>query len=444
MFEQLSEKLDTVFRKLRGQGTLTDENIRESLRDVRRALLEADVHFTVAKEFVRKVEEKAVGQEVLRSLSPGQQVISVVHDVLVEVLGSTAQGIAQAQEIPTRILVVGLQGSGKTTFVAKLGHYLRKHKKVPVLAACDVYRPAAMDQLATLGREAGLRVHVEKGERDAVGIARRSWDAARGIGADYLVIDTAGRLHIDEPLMDELARMKAEVKPHQILLVVDGMAGQDAVEVAKTFHERLGVDGTVLTKMDGDARGGAALSIRAVTGVPILFLGTGERIGALEVFHPDRLASRILGMGDVLTLVERAQEQVDEKEAVQLQEKLLKQKFTLEDFVGQIKKVKAMGPLEEILKMIPGLGKSLPPGMKIDDREFVRVEAMIQSMTPTERQRPEIIDGSRRRRIARGSGSTVQDVNRLLKDFLLMRRMIAQVGGGRMGRPGKKGRGKRR
>ncbi len=443
MFEQLSEKLDTVFKRLRGQGVLTEENIRDSLREVRRALLEADVHFTVAKEFVRRVEEKAVGQEVLRSLSPGQQVVSVVHDVLVEILGTTAQGVAQSNEIPTRILVVGLQGSGKTTFVAKLGHHLRKRKKVPVLAACDVYRPAAMDQLATLAREAGLRVHVEKGEKDAVGIATRALASARSIGADYLLVDTAGRLHIDEQMMDEVARMKQEIRPHQILLVVDGMSGQDAVEVAKSFHERLGVDGAVLTKMDGDARGGAALSIRAVTGVPILYLGTGERIGALEVFHPDRLASRILGMGDVLTLVERAQEQVDVKEAVELQEKLQKQKFTLEDFVGQIKKVRAMGPLEEILKMIPGVGSKLPDGMKLDEREFTRVEAMISSMTPEERRRPEMIDGSRRRRIARGSGTTVQDLNRLLRDFLLMRRMMSKMG--RPGRSGTKGsRGQRR
>jgi signal recognition particle subunit SRP54 len=440
MFEQLSEKLETVFKKLRGQGSLTEENMRDSLREVRRALLEADVHFTVAKEFVRKVEEKAVGQEVLRSLSPGQQVIQIVHDVLVEVLGHAAQGVVESREIPTRIMVVGLQGSGKTTFVAKLGHYLRKRKKVSMLAACDVYRPAAMDQLATLAKEANLRIHLEKGETDAVGIAQRGLEAAKGIGADYLLLDTAGRLHIDEPLMDELARMKERVKPHQILLVVDGMSGQDAVEVAKVFHEKLQVDGVVLTKMDGDARGGAALSIRAVTGVPVLFLGTGERISALEVFHPDRLASRILGMGDILTLVEKAQEQVDLKEAAQLSERLMKQQFTLEDFIGQIKKVKAMGPLEEILKMIPGMGRAMPPGMKVDEREMVRVEAMIQSMTPQERRRPEVIDGSRRRRIARGSGTTVTDVNRLLKDFLMMRRMMSQIGRlGRMGHgPGKK------
>jgi signal recognition particle subunit SRP54 len=442
MFEQLSEKLETVFKKLRGQGTLTEENIRESLREVRRALLEADVHYTVAKEFVRKVEEKAIGQEVLRSLSPGQQVVRVVHDVLVDVLGHTAQGVVRSQEIPTRIMVVGLQGSGKTTFVAKLGAYLRKRKMVSVLAACDVYRPAAMDQLATLAREANLRVHIEKGGTDAVGIASRAAETAKGIGADYLILDTAGRLHIDEPLMEELACMKTEVRPHQILLVVDGMSGQDAVEVARTFHDRLGVDGAVLTKMDGDARGGAALSIRAVTGVPILFMGTGERIGALEVFHPDRLASRILGMGDILTLVERAQEQVSQKEAEELEDRLLKQQLTLDDFVGQLRKVRQMGPLEDLLKMIPGLGKAMPAGIKVDERELVRVEAMIQSMTGEERRRPEMIDGSRRRRIARGSGTSVQDVNRLLKDFLMMRKMAQRMG--RLGRPGKLARRKKR
>ncbi len=441
MFEQLSEKLDGIFKKLRGQGTLTEENIRDSLREVRRALLEADVHFSVAKEFIRRVQEKAVGQEVLRSLSPGQQVVRVVHEVLVDFLGRTAQGVAESREIPTRILVVGLQGSGKTTFVAKLGHQLRKRRKVPVLAACDVYRPAAMDQLATLARGAGLRVYLEKGQTDAVGIAERALAEARGIGADYLLLDTAGRLHIDEPLMEELARMKERVQPHQVILVVDGMAGQDAVEVAKSFHERLNIDGVVLSKMDGDARGGAALSIRAVTGVPILFLGTGERIGGLEVFHPDRLASRILGMGDVLTLVEMAQEQVSVEEAHQLQDRLLKQTFTLDDFVGQLRKVRQMGPLEEILKMIPGVGSKLPPGLKVDERELVRVEAMIQSMTARERHRPEIIDGSRRRRIARGSGTSVQDINRLLKDFLMMRRMMSKMG--RVGK-GASGRGKRR
>jgi signal recognition particle subunit SRP54 len=428
MFEQLSEKLEVVFKRLRGQGTLTEENVRDSLREVRRALLEADVHFSVAKDFVKKVEERAVGQQVLKSLSPGQQVIRVVHEVLVDVLGSKAQPIAESQEIPTRILVVGLQGSGKTTSVAKLGHYLRKQrKKVPVLAACDVYRPAAMEQLEVLAREVGLRCHVEKGETDAVAIAGRALETARGAGADYLIVDTAGRLHIDDEMMDELARMKERVEPHQILLAVDGMSGQDAVEVAKVFHDRLGVDGVVLTKMDGDARGGAALSIRAMAGVPILFLGTGERVGALEVFHPDRLASRILGMGDVLTLVERAQEAVSAEETKRLEERLRKDEFTLGDFLDQLKKLRKMGPLEDLVKMIPGLGGKLPAGVAVDEGQLVRVESMIQSMTLQERRRPEMIDGSRRRRIARGSGRSVQEVNRLLKDFQMMRKMISRM-----------------
>ncbi|MFN8548189.1 MAG: signal recognition particle protein [Candidatus Eisenbacteria bacterium] len=428
MFEQLSERLELVFKKLRGQGSLTEENIRESLRDVRRALLEADVHVSVAKDFVKRVEEKAIGQQVLKSLSPGQQVVRVVHEVLVDILGTTAQGVVESREIPTRILMVGLQGSGKTTFVAKLGHHLKKRKKVPVLAACDVHRPAAMDQLETLGKEAGLRVHVEKGEKDAVGIAKRALDTAKSIGADYLLVDTAGRLHIDEAMMEEVERIKEAVRPHQVILVVDGMSGQDAVTVAQAFHARLGVDGVVLSKMDGDARGGAALSIRAVANLPILFLGTGERVGGLEVFHPDRLASRILGMGDILSLVEKAQEAVTVEEAVKLEQKLRKSEFTLEDFLEQLGQVKKMGPLEDLIKMIPGIGNKLPAGMKIDEKQMTRVEAIIQSMTRRERNRPEIIDGSRRKRIAKGSGTSVQDVNKLLKDFLMMRQMVSRMG----------------
>lgn len=427
MFEQLSDRLELVFKKLRGQGTLTEENIRESMRDVRRALLEADVHVSVAKDFVKRVEEKAVGQQVLKSLSPGQQVVRVVHEVLVDLLGTTSQGVVESREIPTRILIVGLQGSGKTTFVAKLGHHLRKRKKVPVLAACDVHRPAAMDQLETLGKEAGLRVHVEKGGTDAVGIAKRALETARSIGADYLLVDTAGRLHIDEAMMEEVERIKREVRPHQVILVVDGMSGQDAVAVAQAFHDRLGVDGVVLSKMDGDARGGAALSIRAVTGRPILFMGTGERVGGLEVFHPDRLASRILGMGDILSLVEKAQEAVTVEQATKMEEKLRKSEFTFEDFLDQLNQVKKMGPLEDLIKMIPGIGNKLPAGLKVDEKQLTRVEAIIQSMTRKERAKPEIIDGSRRKRIAKGSGSSVQDVNKLLKDFLMMRQMVSRM-----------------
>jgi signal recognition particle subunit SRP54 len=428
MFEQLSQRLDGVFKKLTGQAALTEDNIRESMREVRRALLEADVHLKVAKDFAKTVEERAIGLDVQRKLNAGQQVIQVVHDVLVETLGGHAAGLVETREIPTRIMLVGLQGSGKTTSAAKLGFFLRKkRKKVPLLAACDVYRPAAMEQLQTLASEVGLHSHVELGSTDAVGIATRALEEAKQIGADYLVVDTAGRLHIDDAMMDELEQMKRVVRPHQLLLVVDGMSGQDAVTVAESFHKRLGIDGVILTKMDGDARGGAALSIRAVTGIPILFLGMGERPSALEPFHPDRMAQRILGMGDVLTLVERAQEQVSEEEARKLEEQLRKKTFTFEDFLDQIRKIKKMGPLEDLLKMIPGVGNKLPPGFSMDEKQFVRIEAIIQSMTRKERLKPEIIDGSRRKRIARGSGTSVQEVNRLLKDFQAMRKMMSQL-----------------
>lgn len=428
MFEQLSGKLDDIFRRLRGHGVLTEENIRDALREVRRALLEADVHFSVAREIVKKVEERAIGQEVLRSLSPGQQVIRVVHEVLIETLGGKAQPIAQSHEIPTRILVVGLQGSGKTTFVAKLGMHLRGRKKIPMLAACDLARPAAIDQLEALGRQVNLRVHADRSGKDPVVVAGDAVAAAKAAAADYLIVDTAGRLHVDADLMDELDRVRQRVRPHQTLLVLDGMVGQDAVTVAQAFQERIPLDGVVLTKMDGDARGGAALSVRAATGVPILFLGTGEKVSGLEVFHPDRLASRILGMGDVLTLVEKVQETVDLEAAAKLQERLEKRQFTLEDFQDQLKQVRRMGPLEDILKMIPGANKLLPESGAIDDRELVRIEAILGSMTADERRRPEIIDGSRRRRIARGSGTLVQDVNRLLRDYATMKKMIQQMG----------------
>ncbi len=428
MFEQLSDKLNGVFKNLRGHGTLTEDNIKESMREVRRALLEADVNFQVAKDFVKKVQERAVGTEVLKSLNPGEQVIKVVHDVMVETLGSVASELADSKKKPTRILIVGLQGSGKTTFTAKLGFHLRKRrKKTALLAACDVYRPAAMDQLGSLGKQIDIPVHIEKGETDAVGIAKRALEVAETKGHDYLLIDTAGRLHIDEELMDELARIKSELKPHQIVLVLDGMTGQDAISVAESFHEKLGVDGLVLTKMDGDARGGAALSIRSVTGIPILFIGTGETPNMLDVFHPDRLAQRILGMGDVVSLVEKAQEEVSEEEAMQLEERMRKETFSLEDFAGQLKKIRKMGPLTELVKMIPGLSKQLPSDFQIDEKQLTRVEAIIQSMTPLERNRPDVIDSSRRRRIAKGSGTSGSDVKKLIKDFLAMRKMMGQM-----------------
>jgi signal recognition particle subunit SRP54 len=428
MFEQLTGRLDDIFRRLRGHGVLTEENIREALREVRRALLEADVHYTVARDIVREVEKRALGQEVLKSLTPGQQVIRVVSDVLVETLGSKAKKIAESNEIPTRILIVGLQGSGKTTFVAKLGHHLRAHKKIAFLAACDLARPAAIDQLETLGKQIGLKVHVDRTSKDPVQVAADSWRAARAAAADYLLVDTAGRLHVDEDLMQELARVRDTVKPHQTILVLDGMVGQDAVQVAEAFGKRMPIDGVVLTKMDGDARGGAALSVRAASGIPILFIGTGEKVSALEVFHPDRLASRILGMGDVLSLVERVQEGVDQQKAEKLAERLQKRQFTLEDFQDQIGQVRKLGPLQDIVKMIPGASKLLPEQGEIDEREILRVEAILSSMTADERRRPEIIDGSRRRRIARGSGTQVQDVNRLLRDYGMMKRLVHQMG----------------
>jgi signal recognition particle subunit SRP54 len=428
MFEQLTGRLEDVFRRLRGRGVLTEENIREALREVRRALLEADVHFAVARDLIKKAEERAIGQEVLGSLSPGQQVVRAVHEVLVETLGSRAQPLAESHEAPTRILIVGLQGSGKTTFVAKLGHHLRGRKQIAVLGACDLARPAAIDQLEMLGRQVGLRVHTDRTSRDPVQVASGALKAARSVGADYLLLDTAGRLHVDEDLMAELARVRETVKPHQTILVLDGMVGQDAVQVVEAFRERMPIDGVALTKMDGDARGGAALSVRAATGIPILFMGTGEKISGLEVFHPDRLASRILGMGDILSLVEKVQDTVDLEQAEKLQRRLEKRQFTLEDFLEQIRQMKKMGPLEEIVKMIPGAAKLLPAQGGIDERELVRVEAILQSMTARERDRPEIINGSRRRRIAQGSGTLVQDVNRLLRDYGMMKKMVSQMG----------------
>ncbi len=441
MFEQLTGRLEDVFRRLRGHGILTEANIKDALREVRRALLEADVHYAVARDLIRSIESRAVGQEVLRSLSPGQQVVRVVHEVLVETLGHTARPLVETGDVPRKILVVGLQGSGKTTFVAKLGHHLRGRKRIPMLAACDLARPAAIDQLETLARQAGLRIHLDRDGKDPVAVAADAVRAARAQASDDLIVDTAGRLHIDEALMDELARVRDAVRPHQTILALDGMVGQDAVAIAETFRDRLGVDGVALTKMDGDARGGAALSVRAATGVPVLFLGTGEKIGGLEVFHPDRLASRILGMGDVLSLVERVQESVDLEKTARLQERLASRQFTLEDFLEQVRQVRRMGPLEEVFRMIPGAGKLLPEGGELDEKALVRVEAIIQSMTPGERQRPEIVNGSRRRRIAGGSGTTVQEVNRLLRDYGMMKRMVQQMtrrGGRKLPRLGRK------
>jgi signal recognition particle subunit SRP54 len=433
MFEDLTGKLDEIFRRLRGKGKLSEDNVRETLREVRRALLEADVNYKVARDFVEAVREKAVGQDVLKSLTPGQVVVKLVHDQLIELLGGQSAPLARAPKAPTLIMVVGLQGSGKTTFCGKLALLLKKRGQRVMLAAGDIYRPAAIDQLEVVGQSVGVPVFALRGGEKPLDIARQAVGRAVNEVMDWLILDTAGRLHIDDALMGELSGIKAALKPTEILLVVDGMTGQDAVTISQTFNERLGFDGVVLTKMDGDARGGAALSVKAVTGRPIKFVSVGEKLDALEEFHPDRLASRILGMGDIVTLVERAQETVDLDEARKLEEKLRKEQFTFEDFLVQMQQMKKMGPLEDILKMLPGVGNRLK-GFSLDDGALRHVEAMIRSMTPGERARPQLIDGSRRRRIARGSGTTVQEVNRLLKEFESVQKMVKLAGKAGRGR----------
>ncbi len=434
MLGQLSERLEAIFKRLRGRGKLTEKDVDEALRDVRIALLEADVHFQVVKEFVAKVREGAVGHEVLESLSPGQQVVGVVHRALVDLLGGEARGLAFASKPPTRVLLAGLQGSGKTTLAWKLGTLLKKKGKRALLAAADLARPAAVEQLRQLAGQGGLLFVGDEAMRDPADVARRALREAETLLADVVILDTAGRLAIDESLMEELERAKRAFDPHEVLLAVDGMSGQDAVNVARAFHERLGVTGIVLTKMDGDARGGAALAIRSVTGVPVKFMTTGEGADTIEVFHPERLASRILGMGDVLSLVEKAQEAFDADEVERLGEKIRKDRFDLSDFRDQLRQVRKMGPLDGVLKMIPGMAGKLPANMQVDEKDIGRVEAIIDSMTPKERKLPRVIDGSRRRRIARGSGTTVQDVNRLLREFEEMEKMMKRLRGAR-GRP---------
>lgn len=401
--------------------------MKEALREVRRAFLEADVNFQVARDFVARVEERAAGQEVLKNLSPGQQVIRVVHEELVEMLGAKSHPLPLANLPPTIWMMVGLQGSGKTTFTGKLGLYLKQKKRRVLMAGCDLARPAAMDQLATLGRQALIDVFIDRAAKHPAQVAEKAFDRAREGSYDVLLLDTAGRLHVDEGLMQELRELKAAVKPHETLLVVDAMTGQDAVTAATAFKDGVGFDALVLSKVDGDARGGASLSIRAVTGRPIQFLSTGEKLDALELYHPDRIASRILGMGDVLTLVERAEQAVEADQAARFAEKMRRDSFTLEDFREQLQAIKKMGPLEDLLKMIPGVAGKIPEGARIDDGGMKRVEAIICSMTMRERGGPEILDGSRRRRIAKGSGTSVQEVNRLLKQFEEMRRMMRQV-----------------
>ncbi len=425
MFDSLTEKLEATFKKLRGHGSLTESNIKDALKEIRRALLEADVNYKVVRDFINDIQDEAVGTATVRSVEPGQLIVKIVHEHLVKLLGDKAAEIHVSPNPPSVIMICGLQGSGKTTLTAKLGLQYKKKNKKPLLVAADPYRPAAIKQLQTLGKQIDIDVF-EMGQAKPQDICRGGMDYARKNFVDLVILDTAGRLHIDQQLMDELADIKKMLTPQEILLVADAMTGQDAVNVAKEFHDRLDITGVVLSKMDGDARGGAALSIRAVTGCPIKLVGTGEKMTDIEPFYPERMASRILGMGDIVSFVEKAQEAVDIQEAEKLEKKLRKQQFTLEDFYDQMQQLKKMGPLESLLEMIPGVGKALK-GATLDPNAMKRVEAMILSMTRDERRRPEIINGSRRKRIATGSGTTVQDINRMLKQFAQMRKMLKNV-----------------
>jgi len=428
MFESLSEKLSKTFKKLRGQGKLTEKNIEEALKEVRMALLEADVNYKVVKKFVEDIRQSAMGQEVLDSLSPGQQVIKIVYEELIRLMGGSRQELNLTGRSPFILMLVGLQGSGKTTTAGKLALHLRKKGRNPYLVPADIYRPAAIEQLQKLGSQLGIPVHDTEKNRKPEDTCREALSMAGSVGADVLIMDTAGRLHIDDELMAELVRIKERVSPTEILLVADAMTGQDAVNVAKRFNDLLDISGVILTKMEGDARGGAALSVKAVTDKPIKFIGVGEKLDALEPFFPDRVASRILGMGDMLSLIEKAQEEFDEKEALKLAKKLRKREFDLEDFLSQLRQLKKLGSLEQIMSMLPGMGqlKQLK-NMKPDEKELVRVEAIINSMTKEERGNYKSVNGSRRRRIALGSGTTIQDVNRLLKNFAQTKKMMENL-----------------
>lgn len=437
-FENLSEKLSGVFKKLRSKGRLSETDVKEAMREIRMALLEADVNFKVAKDFVAGVTEKAIGSDILESLSPAQQVIKIVNEELVRLMGGAQNRIRMANNPPTVIMFVGLQGAGKTTNCAKLAGYFKKREsRRPLLCACDVYRPAAIEQLKVVGAQLDIPVF-EQGQGDPVEIAKAAYQHAKLHGNDVLLIDTAGRLHIDEELMDELKAVKAAVKPHEIMLVVDGMTGQDAVNAASAFDEALGIDSVLISKLDGDARGGAALSIKAVTGKPIKFCGVGEKLDAIEPFYPDRMASRILGMGDVLSLIEKAQQTFDEKKAIDLEKKMRSGKLTLNDFYDQMTQMKDMGSMEELMGMIPGMNGKALKNAKIDEKAMARTEAIILSMTPKERENPDLLNFSRKKRIAAGCGQRVEDINRLLKQFNMTQQMMKQFGG--MGkRKGKKG-----
>ncbi|MDQ2682690.1 MAG: signal recognition particle protein [Chloroflexota bacterium] len=436
MFDSLSDRLTETLGRLSRKGRLTEADVDDAMKEVRRALLEADVNFRVVKDFVTAVRERAVGQDVLRSLSPAQTVIGIVNEELVRILGAEREPLRAPERPPQILMMVGLQGSGKTTHTAKLAVHLRKQGRNPLLVAADIYRPAAVNQLQSLGKQINITVYDEGTSKSPVDIAANGVRFAIERGYNPVIIDTAGRLQIDEPMMQELVNVRNKVNPTEILLVADAMTGQEAVSVATTFHERLNVTGLILTKMDGDARGGAALSIRSVTGVPIKFIGTGEKVDALEPFYPDRLAQRILGMGDIQSLVERAREQTDEEDAQKLQDKMIKGNFDLEDFLDQLQKIKKMGPLNQILEMIPGIGSQLKQAKaQISDDDYKQIEAIIQSMTPYERKYPERIDFSRRKRIATGSGRHPSDVSQLLKQFQEMQRMMKQFG--KMAKKGK-------
>ncbi|MFO8010206.1 MAG: signal recognition particle protein [Dehalococcoidia bacterium] len=435
MFESLSDKLNAVFSRISGKGKLSEKDVDEALREVRVALLEADVNFKVAKAFISRVRERAVGNEVLESLTPGQQVIKIVNEELIEMLGSDQKKLARADSPPTIIMLVGLQGSGKTTTSSKLALHLRRGGQKPMMVACDPYRPAAVTQLVTLGKQLDIPVYSDEKNKNVVDICKKAMKRAREIDATSVILDTAGRLHVDQGLMDELENVRKSIKPTEVLLIADAMTGQEAVRIAEEFNSRVGLTGAILTKMDGDARGGAALSLTQVTGVPIKFVGIGEKSDALEPFYPDRMASRILGMGDMLTLIEKAQSQIDEKKALELQKKVRKAQFNLEDFLDQLQQIKNMGSLSQVIDMIPGMSKfsrQLPSNAALDDGQLKKVEALVLSMTPAERQNPEIIDGSRRKRIARGSGTTPQDVNQLLNQFRQMQKVMKQMSSGKM------------
>jgi len=433
MFDNLTDKLDLVFKKLKGHGKLTEKNIEEGLKEVRIALLEADVHYKVVKKLIADIKERALGQEVMTSLTPGQQVVKIVNDELTEIMGTRHEELNLSGSKPASIMLVGLQGAGKTTTAGKLAVFLRKKGKKPYLVPADVYRPAAIDQLKKLGEQLSIPVYSSTVEMDPVQICSKARIAAQQEGCDILLLDTAGRLHIDENLMTELCNIKDAVKPSDILLIADAMTGQDAVNIAQSFDNTLNLGGIILTKMDGDARGGAAISIKSITNKPIKFIGVGEKLSELEPFHPDRMSSKILGMGDVLTIIEKAQSMVDEKKAVELEKKIRKNEFTLDDFRDQMVQIRKMGSLKDLLGMIPGFSKNKQfKNLEVDEKEFVRIEAIINSMTPQERRQHTIINGNRRKRIAKGSGTSIQDINKLLKNYTQLMKMMKKMNKGGM------------